>query len=230
MTHWLAKLDRVADSRSVDLRALATLLDENPITFYRGQDLSSCDLRGQDLRDMDLTGCNLDRALIDEATKISPLFDPRYDTVPDYIQVVVSRDLNKLVLDYAEEASYSYPAWSYKALLDHGIQAHRQRRWNYYHNIILRNTYFLALVSQTSRSSLVRRRQQVYEWQQRYITKDIGLGIHESRFAWVMLVGILALKVPFADNKDYSAITPNSLIRRKATGMVKPDASLIDTK
>ncbi len=220
MTHWLDKLWLISDSRSIDLKQMATMLDADPRTFYRGQDLTSCDLRGQDLSEMDLTGCNIEKALIDSATKISPIFDPRVFAVSDYIAISISRDMNKLIHDYADEAGHTYPAWAFKALIDYGISVHRRKRWSFYAGIIQSNKYFDALLDHRSRSSMLKKTLQVHHWQQKYLSNEMGFGLDEKRFAWVLFVGLLSKKIPFADNRDYSMITPNGLVKRRTTGAV----------
>ena len=218
--HWLDKLWRVSEAETLNLRDLALLLDENPASFYRGQDLAACDLRGQDLRDMDLTGCNIEKALLDESTKLNAEFDMRTSHISEYIDVAITRSLNKLVLDFADEAGYKYPAWAFKALLEYGIRAFRRKRWIYYRDIVSSNRYFAELIDYRSKSSLLRRNMQIYTYQQKYITQNMEYGIEEKRFGVTILIGLLSIKIPYLENKDYSVLTPNSLIRRKMTGLV----------
>lgn len=220
--HWLQKLWDISSAGTYDLKELAMILGEDPSSFYRGQDLTACDLRGQDLTDMDLTGCNLDKALIDNATKIPQVFDPRMPRILDYVEICITRNFNKLILDYADEASYRYPAWAFKALVEAGIAVHRRGRWGYYISIIESNRYFMELFDYRSRSSTLKKTLQIYGQQQKYISQEMQFGMEEKRFAVTMFVGLLARKIPATGNKDYSVLTPNSLVKRKLTGLVRP--------
>jgi hypothetical protein len=213
MTHWLDKLWVIPKVQTSNLRELAIILDADPRSFYRDQDLQGCDLRGQDLREMDFTNSNLSKAVLDSATKLSPVFDPRVSTLSDYIGVVLTRDLNSLITRYAEEAKYRYPAWAFKALIERGIHIYAKREWDFYTALISGNEYLSALLDSTSKYSLLEKRMQIYDWQQRRISIDMGLGLLEHRFAITMLVGLVSRKISFADNKDYSQIRPNSLIK-----------------
>lgn len=215
MSHWLERLWSVSTANTNNLIELADLLGVDAKTFYVGQDLSACDLRGQDLRGIDLTGTNLEKAIIDEATKISPVFDPRVPRLSDYVDIDITQSLNHLILAFSEEANYRYPAWAYKALIERGINAFRWNQWQYYTSLIADNSYLRETIDHTSKSSLLTKKMQVYDWQQRFITVSMGQGISGTRFALTMLVGFLSTKIPFGDNKDYSQLKATALIKRK---------------
>src|SRR5687768_16885738 len=74
--HWLDTVTDILNSRSKDLKKLARMAGGDPLTFYRGADLSGADLRGQDLRGIDLEGVDLTDALIDDSTKFDLEFEP----------------------------------------------------------------------------------------------------------------------------------------------------------
>lgn len=220
MSHWLSDLAAMAQSKSNDLRELAVILGQDPAEFYKHQDLSGCDLRGQNLEGMDLTGCNIINALIYERTVISPPFDPRYSDQDMYLRFIIHRNLNKLLLEFAEEANYRYPAWAFKSLLESGISIHRDGRWQFYSDIVSKNKNFADALDHRSKSSCVSKTLLIYPVQQDYVSNIMRIEHESNKYPLIMFIGLLAHKIKFGVNKDYSGLTLNSLIRRKMTGIV----------
>lgn len=210
MITWEEKIEKIISCSTGDLRELANIAGQDPITFYRYQDLSMCDLRGQDLRGMDLTGTNIENATLDPSTKIDPEFDPRFVFDNEYVCFTINRDLNLLVSEFAKGQKYRYEAWAYKSLVDRSIEMHRAGRWSFYEDIIVNNDKFQSFVDNRSKSSLLTKTIQIYRHKQEYIhynSEDI------ESFSMILMVGAISTKIRYKARKDFSDIHPLLLFR-----------------
>jgi len=122
MAHWLQDISVIFSADTSDLRQLAIMVGEDPVSFYSGVDLSKSDLRGQDLRGMRFDRSRLQGALLDAATQIDSPYDPR-QSQPDKPAVhkrylAFPPELIPLIRCYSFRENYSMWGWAIKNLLD----------------------------------------------------------------------------------------------------------------
>ena len=204
-------VEKILTAATGDLRELARLAQCDPKDFYVDQDLSHCDLRGQDLRGMDFSGCNLERAIIDEATKFDPEHDPRNSDESVYLNIKISKHLNTIILSYAEEVGYSYLAWAYKRLLDDGIKLYLKNRTKYYSEIIDNNVYFLDLSKKPSGINSLSVTILSNNFHVEMIEEITSKFKKYDPFQLIFLSALIAKKIKYNSHKDYSNIIPSSL-------------------
>jgi hypothetical protein len=208
--HWSERIEKILSSKSSDLRELAIIAGFDPIHFYANQDLSGCDLRGQDLRGINLVGTNLENAIIDDATKIDPEFDPRLiaDREID-TQVQIPATLNTMVLNYNIEKKIRRAEAGYERLLLRSLSIVHTKNYFFYSSIIDGNEHLRSIIDRKPKRS------DIYISLSSQIIRSISYFFRENDFEDIdvrrmILVGLLENRIKPGSKKDYSQLSLNA--------------------
>lgn len=209
-THWSHAIEGILNSTSGDLRKLAQIAGRDPKYFYRNQNLGGCDLRGQDLRGMDLSGCNLEAAIMDGATKVDSIFDPRVEHGDDYWRFQISQELNTMVIHFMRYSNYRYAAWAHRNLVEKAFLMISLNRYYFYHEIIENNKNLLRAVEDFRKVNQVNIRVLLYSESIRRVEQKFERSLTEKDGRWMLAVGLLAHKISFRDHRDFSNLSLNA--------------------
>lgn len=214
MPHWLDIASEIIRSDVADLRELARIAGADPVTFYRGADLSKADLSGQDLRGLDFTHANLRGAVLDDLTRIDPEFYPYDNDEPIIKKVRLSPQLMDAVYAYEEEVNYSYTGAALRSLVE---SAHRNSILpidSFWMRLINDNPYFRSVVDSDQPGALYHRINLKYGAFLFIRRLQRRFPLHHDAYSAAVLIGLLVRKLT-NQRKDYSNLKLTALYSRR---------------